>query len=126
LTEAKLDHQLDQQQATIQRLMYLSPALLLQEQLSALTGTHFHQFREFKNDVEAYRKQLSGYFIPKVMNRATYHSFSVADVDHIPRYQAHAYVDYAWLSLPTGVALYALLITVLLVGGYGLLQRSTR
>ena len=126
VTKARLEAQLSRQQAGIQRLMYLSPALLLQEQLSALTGTHFHQFREFTYDVEAYKKQLQAFFIPKILDKATYHTFSAADADRIPRYQPRQYAGYRWLNLPLGVLVVGLAVAALLGAGYRLLRYSTR
>ena len=50
IAEQKLYGQIEKQQMMIKSLQLISPALMMQEELSALSGTHWHQFNNFSID----------------------------------------------------------------------------
>ncbi|RZL09245.1 MAG: DUF3526 domain-containing protein, partial [Hymenobacter sp.] len=126
VAEDQLYGQIEQQQAAIRRLQLLSPALLLQEVLAALAGTHWHQFNAFSRDVDAFRLRTQQFFYPKMALESTYRTFTVADAAAIPQFRPQVYADYGWLHLGQALALYAGVVLGLGLVGYRKLLYASR
>ncbi len=126
VAEDKLYGQVEKQQAAIRRLQLLSPALLLQEVLAALAGTHWHQYHEFSRDVDAFRRRTQQFFYPKMASESTFRTFTVADADAIPQFRPRVYADYGWLHLGPALALYAAVMLGLGLLGYRRLLYASR
>ncbi|MBW8687381.1 DUF3526 domain-containing protein [Chitinophaga rhizophila] len=118
VAERKLYGQIERQQNAIQRLQLLSPALLLQEQLSAFAGTHWRQFNKFSIDVDTFRRETQRFYFPKMAEESTFRSFTLKDVDAIPRFNPKVYADYGWTDIPALVLTYIGVTVVLLLTAY--------
>jgi len=126
VAEDQLYGQIERQQAAIRRLQLLSPALLLQETLAALAGTHWHQFNQFSRDVDAFRLRTQQFFYPKMASESTFRTFTVADADAIPQFRPQVYADYGWLHLGQSLLLYAGVVLALGLLGYRRLLYASR
>lgn len=126
VAEHRLYGQIERQQAAIRRWQLLSPALLLQETLAALAGTHWHQFNKFSFDVDTFRRQTQHFFYPKMASEQTFRTFSVADAQAIPQFNPRVYADYEWLYPNQALLLYGTLVMLLIAIGYRRLLYSTR
>ncbi|MBJ6146434.1 DUF3526 domain-containing protein [Hymenobacter sp. BT559] len=126
VAEDKLYGQIEKQQAAIRRLQLLSPALLLQETLAALAGTHWHQYNEFSRDVDAFRLRTQQFFYPKMALESTFRTFTVADAQAIPQFRPQVYADYTWLHLGQSWALYVGVVLGLGLSGYRQLLYASR
>lgn len=126
VAERQLYSQIEQQQAAIRHWQLLSPALLLQETLAALAGTHWHQFNKFSLEVDEFRRQTQRFFYPKMASEQTFRTFSVTDAHAIPQFKPRVYANYDWLHPSQALALYGALIMLLLIISYHRLLRSSR
>lgn len=126
VAESRLYGQLERQQAAIRRWQLISPALLLQEVLAALAGTHWHQFNEFSRDVDAFRYRTQRFFYPKMAAESTYRTFTVADAAAIPQFQPRPYASYGWLPVGPALGLYAAVVGLVLLLGYRRLTYASR
>jgi len=113
VAEEKLYAQIRKQQEGIRRFQLLSPALMMQEELSALTGSHWYQFNQFSNDAATFRKKSQQFYYPKMASESTYRTFTVKDADAIPRFQPKVYADFSWINIRQSFFIY-LGITMLL------------
>lgn len=118
VAEAKLYGQIEKQQEAIRRLQILSPALMMQEQLSALSGSHWYQFNRFSQDTEQFKKQTQQFYFPKMAYENTYHTFTVADAAAIPTFQAKVYNDFSWINIKQSLIIYLGIILLLLAVAY--------
>jgi len=123
--ERQLYRQIEQQQVALRGWQLTSPALLLQETLSALAGTHWQQFNRFSRDVDAFRYRTQRFFYPKMAQESTYRTFTVADAEAIPQFQPRVYADYHWLPIGPSWLLYAGITAVVLGVGYRRLLHAT-
>lgn len=126
VAEDQLYAQIEKQQLAIRRWQLLSPALLLQEALAALAGTHWHQFNQFSRDVDTFRLRTQQFFYPKMLRESTFRTFTVADANAIPQFSPRVYADYHWLHLGQAWALYAGVVLALGLLGYRLLLVASR
>lgn len=115
--ERQLSGQIEKQQAALRGWQLLSPALLLQETLAALAGTHWQQFNHFSRDVDNFRFRTQRFFYPKMAFESTYRTFTVANAEAIPQFRPRVYADFGWLPLGPSWGLYA--GVVLALGGLG-------
>ncbi len=104
--EVKLYAQIERQQSAIRTLQLLSPALMMQETLSGLAGTHWHQFNQFSQDVSGFRKKLEAYYFPKLQTETAYRTFTAADVNRIPEFTPTDYRQFDWMNLKTAFVFY--------------------
>jgi ABC-2 type transport system permease protein len=118
VAEGKLYRQIENQQEAIRRLQVLSPALMLQEELSALSGSHWHQFNEFSKDTDTFRKKTQQFYYPKMAYENTYRTFTVADAESIPSFKEKDYHDYSWIDIKQSFLIYLGIIMLLSVIGY--------
>ncbi|WP_343691838.1 DUF3526 domain-containing protein [Chitinophaga sp.] len=106
VAERQLYSQIEKQQAAIRRFQLASPALMLQEQLNALAGTHWHQFNAFSTDVDTFRKVTQRFYFPKMAEETTFRTFTRQDADRIPRFQPKVYAGYDWSYLGRSTLVY--------------------
>lgn len=118
VAEEKLYGQIRKQQEGIRQLQLLSPALMMQEGLSALAGSHWYQFNQFSMDTDRFRKKTQEFYYPKMADENTYRTFSIADADAIPKFNAKDYHDFSWLKIWQSFLIYLGIIILLLVSGY--------
>ncbi|HET9506064.1 MAG TPA: DUF3526 domain-containing protein [Hymenobacter sp.] len=126
LAEQRLYGQIEKQQAALRYWQLLSPALLLQETLSALAGTHWQQFNHFSRDVDAFRTRTQRFFYPKMALQSTFRTFTVADAAAIPQFRPRVYADYGWLPIGPSWLLYAGVVGLVLGVGYRRLLHASR
>lgn len=126
VAERKLYGQIEKQQAAIQAFQLLSPALMMQEELSALSGTHWYQFNAFSRDVDQFRKRTQQFYYPKMAYESTYRTFSVKDAEAIPTFTPKAYSDYKWSTIPQAFLSYLAIIGLLGWIGHRKLLRAQR
>lgn len=124
--ERQLSGQIEKQQAALRNWQLLSPALLLQETLTALAGTHWQQFNHFSGDVDAFRTRTQRFFYPKMALASTYHTFTVMDAEVIPQFQPRVYADYGWLPIGASWLLYAGVVGLVAGAGYRRLLHASR
>ena len=122
----RLEDQLARQQRAIQRWMFISPALMLQEYLSALTGTHAEQFSSFTRDVEKFETEQQQFYVPLIKSRDTYHHFTVDEVDKVPRFKTGVYHVFDWIHIEWGAVFYSILLVGMCLLGYRNMQKLTR
>ena len=124
--EHQLYGQIEKQQAALRGWQLLSPALLLQETLSALAGTHWQQFNHFSRDVDDFRTRTQRFFYPKMARESTYRTFTVADAAAIPQFRPRVYADYGWLPIGASWLVYAGVVGVIVGVGYRRLLHASR
>lgn len=122
VAERKLYGQIERQQAAISNFQLASPALMLQEQLTALAGTHWHQFNSFSTEVDTFRKVTQRFYYPKMAYDSTYRTFNNKDAAAIPRFIPKQYAGYEWSLLSRSALIYLLITVVLMLMGYRKLQ----
>jgi ABC-2 type transport system permease protein len=115
VAERQLYSQIEKQQVAIRSFQLASQALMLQEQLNALAGTHWHQFNSFSTDVDTFRKVTQRFYFPKMAEESTFRTFTQRDVDGIPRFSPKVYAGYDWSHLGRYAVVY-LIITCGLLG----------
>jgi ABC-2 type transport system permease protein len=81
---ARYDEQLSKQQGQVNRLRFLSPAIVTQEALNEIAGTGLSRYRHFMSGVEAFHEEWRAYFVPKIFDM---HEMTGADFDEIPPYR---------------------------------------
>jgi len=86
-TTAPLEQQFDEQLAKQQRLVetyrFLSPAVVLQQELNRLSGNNQHRFNHFQQQVEAFKQEIKAYFDAKVFKKER---LQVADYEQMPEF----------------------------------------
>lgn len=117
VAEGKLFGQIKKQQEAIRRLQLLSPALMMQEELSALSGSHWHQFNQFSKDADTFRRTTQQFYYPKMAYENTYRTFTIADAEAIPQFTPKDYHDFSWMNMKQSFMIY--LGVVLVLGGIG-------
>ncbi|QEH35955.1 ABC-2 family transporter protein [Aquisphaera giovannonii] len=81
---ARYDDQLARQQDLVDRLRFLSPAVVTQEALNDVSGTSLARQRFFLAQVDEFHRAWQDFFIPRIMRRER---FAPADFDAIPEFQ---------------------------------------
>ena len=118
IAEEKLVGQIQRQQEAIRRLQIISPALMLEEALSAFSGTHWYQFNQFRQDVDRFRQEVQQFFTSYMASEKTYRTFSVKDVAALPRFRSRPYHQYDWLHAEQAFGVYTILVFALVLIGY--------
>ena len=114
----RYDLQLSNQQAQVNRLRFLSPAIVTQEALNEIAGTGLTRFRHFMSVVDDFHEKWRAFFVPKVFDM---HEMTGPDFDEIPRY---TYVEEPQDRV-TGqvlVALVGMIVPTLAIFAFGLLK----
>ena len=125
VAEQKLYGQIERQQDAIRNWQFLSPALLMQETLSALSGTHWHQFNQFSRDVDLFRTKTQRFFYPRMATEKTYRTFSATDAD-AEKVRFRNYHDYSWLNVEQSLVLLVVVILFIVGIGYWRLTNNSR
>ena len=112
----RYDEQLSRQQTQVNRLRFLSPAIVAQEALNEIAGTGLTRFRHFMSMVDAFHKEWRAYFVPMVF---ALHEMTGPDFDEIPRY---SYVEEAEdrVAGQVLVALVGMIVPTLAIFVFGL------
>lgn len=118
VAEAKLYGQIEKQQEGIRRFQILSPALMMQEKLSALSGSHWHQFNAFSKDVDDFRVKTQKFYYPKMAYEHSFRTFSVDDAEAIPRFTAKGYFNFEWLKIQQTFIVYVMIVCIMILAGY--------
>lgn len=113
IAERKLYGQIEKQQKAIQTLQVISPALTLQEQLSGLAGTHWHQFNAFSVEVDSFRRETQHFYYPKMAKEETFRTFGLKDVEHIPKFKPKVYAGFEWMRIWKAVLVYIGLTSII-------------
>jgi len=82
---ARFAEQLARQQALIEQLRFVSPALLAQTAFNDLTGTGLASYETYRTQIGAHHDALRAYFQPKILAKEKF-----AKYDEVPRF---AFVD---------------------------------
>jgi ABC-2 type transport system permease protein len=120
---AKYDEQLLKQQAQVERLRYLSPAIVTQEALNDVAGTGLGRYKHFLALVDRFHREWRDYFVPKVIAKET---LSASDYDRFPSYAFEEEPENQVLGRVSSglVGLLTLLGLVLIAGGIALRRYS--
>ena len=78
---ARFAERLTQQQALVDRLKYLSPALLVQSALNDLSGTGLARHEAFRAQVSAHHDELRAYFQPRIVAKEKFDNYG-----EVPRF----------------------------------------
>ena len=78
----RYERQIAAQQRIIDRLRFLSPAILMQDALNDVAGTGTDRHRHFLSQVDDFHRRWRGHFVPLIFAKA-----SVQSVDAAPRFQ---------------------------------------
>lgn len=97
LTE-RFEVQVRGQQSVVEKLRFLSPAVLAQQALNDLSGTGYARFDHFRGEVATFADQWKEYFLPQVFRKAVFTSDSL---DALPRF---AYTPEAFDTVAQRVA----------------------
>jgi ABC-2 type transport system permease protein len=81
---ARYDEQLLRQQARVDRLKYLSPAIVTQEALNDIAGTGLARYKHFLGLVDRFHREWRDFFVPKVFGRQ---SLTVSDYQAFPAFR---------------------------------------
>lgn len=81
---AKFDRQLSNQQAAVETLRFLSPAVAVQAAFNDIAGSSAHRYKHFLTQVDEYHKRWREFFYPRILRRE---KLSAADVDRIPAFE---------------------------------------
>jgi ABC-2 type transport system permease protein len=81
---ASYDQQLLRQQAQVDRLKYLSPAIVAQEGLNDIAGTGLARYKHFLSLVDEFHVEWREFFVSRVFARET---LGPADYDRIPKFR---------------------------------------
>jgi ABC-2 type transport system permease protein len=73
--------QLQKQNDWVRKFMYLSPAIVMQENLNRISGSDEASYSLFKEQVNAFYKQLQGYYTNRVVKKQ---NFSAEGLEKIP------------------------------------------
>jgi ABC-2 type transport system permease protein len=112
----RYETQIRRQQATIDQLRYLSPAVLLQDALNDVAGTGTPRHRRFIDQVTAYHAEWRAYFTPRIFRKATLTNF-----DEAPRFVfvEEPLADVAARVIP---AIAGLVVLAVAIGWVGLVR----
>jgi ABC-2 type transport system permease protein len=78
---ARYEDQIAGQQRLIERLRFLSPAVLMQDALNDIAGTGSPRHRHFLEQVDRFHTQWRGFFVPLIFQKAR-----IDSVDAVPRF----------------------------------------
>jgi ABC-2 type transport system permease protein len=117
----RFDQKLLEQQKLVDTIGFLSPAILINEALSAIAGTDTRRFLAFKAQTEGFHNSWRQYFAPRIRNdRAT----SMDDLNQLPRWD--------WIEVPVSETIWriwsriGLMFALVLIVGAGTFTLSGR
>lgn len=80
----RYEGQLEKQRQWIDRLKWLSPAILVQEALNNLAGTSSSHYGDYRKQVISFAELWRGHFMPFLFNNR---AFSKADYTDLPQFE---------------------------------------
>jgi ABC-2 type transport system permease protein len=109
----RYEQQIARQQLAIDRLRFLSPAVILQDGLNDIAGTGVARHRHFMAQVDRFHREWRAHFTPLIFQKAKLTSF-----DNVPRFR---YQDESTANVAGRVAvgLFGLAIPATLIGIVG-------
>ena len=110
----RFEQQVAGQQALIDRLRFLSPAILMQDALNDVAGTGTARHRHFMAQVDEFHRRWRGYFVPLVFRKVRFSAF-----DEIPRFQFEEETS-GTVGGRVAISLVGLLVPALAIGWLGL------
>ena len=75
------DRQLLAQQRLVDRIGFLSPAIIVNEAMSSIAGNGSHRYLSFKKQVETFHNEWRAYFYPKTMDGR---AMALEDLESLP------------------------------------------
>ena len=122
-TIEKFDSQVEEQQATVAKWRFISPAIAAHEALTDLAGTGYWRYRAFREQVEGYEKAITDHFHDKV-HRGD--GFTLNDYPLVPQFQFEEPDNDEWTSR-AGVGIAGILGLAVVFGLWALVGlRSSR
>lgn len=115
-TVDQFEQQVRHQQAAIDRLKFLSPAVLLQDALNDISGTGIARHRHYMTQVDGFHRRWRGYFTPLIFQKASFTAF-----DETPRF-AFDEEHMSTVSRRVAISLLGLVAPGLLIAWMGLRQ----
>lgn len=76
------ENQILSQQNMIDRLRFLSPAILMQDALNDISGTGIARHRHFMHQVSAYHQEWANYFVPLIFKKA-----QLGNLSEVPQFR---------------------------------------
>jgi ABC-2 type transport system permease protein len=110
----RYDQQAAAQQQTIDRLRFLSPAILTQDALNDVAGSGTARHRHFRRQAETYHAAWRAFFVPKILQKAQLDSYRDVPVFH---YQEEASADVIGRA---AISVIGLVLPTLAIGWLGL------
>ena len=102
------ERQRRRQQALIERLRYLSPAMLMQDALNDLAGTGTTRYRHFSGEVDRFHAAWRAHFTPLILGRTRLQSLEAVPMfqyreEHTLAVATRVMSSVAGLSVPAGI-----------------------
>jgi ABC-2 type transport system permease protein len=110
------ERQIANQQLAVDRLKFLSPAVLLQDALNDIAGTGAARHRHFMAQVDTFHRRWRGYFTPLIFQKTTF-----VMVDDAPRFTFSEEATGA-VAARVAVTLLGLILPTALIAWLGLRQ----
>ncbi len=110
------DGQLTRQQNLVDRLRFLSPAVVMQEATNAIAGTDRARYHHFQKQVEAFVDEWRAYAVPRSFRQINLRS---SDYDSLPRFGFQEEPD-ARVTSRALAGLLGLLLPTIVIGGIAL------
>lgn len=110
----RYEAQVAAQQALVDRLQFLSPAILMQNALNDVAGTGTARHRHFMAQVDAFHAAWRGHFVPLIFAKQT-----IASLDAVPRFRFDEEPTAA-VAARVGLGLLGLSIPAVLLAAFGL------
>ncbi len=109
----EFDAQAQRRQDVVDLLQYVSPAIMAQNALNAVSGTGTERFTDFVDQVLTFHENWRGFFTGRIVKGSR---MSAAEFDEIPAYNyrslATSSVLRSTLSPATGLAIFVLILGV--------------
>lgn len=81
---AEFDQQLAYQHSAVERLRFLSPAVVAQAAFNDIAGSSIHRYQHFLAQVDGYHRRWREFFNPRILRRE---KLSAADIDRLPEFE---------------------------------------
>jgi ABC-2 type transport system permease protein len=112
----RFEQQVRSQQEMIDRLKFLSPAVLLQDALNDISGTGVARHRHFMAQVDSFHRRWRAYFTPLIFQKVAFTAF-----DEVPRF-AFDEEPTSEVASRVGWSLIGLILPGLVIASLGLRQ----
>lgn len=117
---ARFEKAIGQQQAFVDQLRYVSPAVLAQGALNEFSGTGLARYRSFQSQAERFHLTWQQYFFRKIFQKA---KLTSGEINTLPRFQ---YREERLLEVSGRSALIVIVLALLSLLIYGLSVSSLR